>query len=423
MAIGKLNALAVSRASKPGNYGDGGGLVLQVRENSKSWVYRYTISGKTREMGLGPLHTIGLADARTAATENRKLVLEGIDPIEARNAKKRAAEAERAKAISFEECARQYIIMNSPAWRSSKHAAQWTATLTTYAYPVIGKLAVGDVDTAHIVKIIEPIWAVKNETASRVRGRIESILDWARVRGFRAGDNPARWKGYLDQVLPQRSKVRKVKHYPSLPFNQLPAFIVALRQMEGVAPLALEFLILTATRSSETIKAPRSELDIKAKVWNIAGHRMKGDIPHRVPLCGRAIEIIEQAAKIAPESQFIFAGAKKDRPLSNAALEAVIDRMNGESDPPTWADENGDAIVPHGFRASLSTWCAEVTAFPPMVTEMALSHAVGSEVIAAYRRKDLFAKRIKLMDAWAGMITAPPKVSDAKIVNFRAAQS
>lgn len=272
---GRLTALKVSRARLPGMYADGGGLYLQVTEGGASWIYRYMLAGRAREMGLGPLALFCLSEARAKALDAGRLRHEGIDPIEARRAVRAQGRLEAAKAVTFKQCAESYINAHRAGWRNAKHAAQWEATLATYAEPVIGALPVQTIDTALVLKVIEPLWAVKPETASRLRGRVESILDWATVRGYRTGENPARWRGHLDKLLPARSKVRKVKHHAALPYAELPGFMVVLREHKGIAARALEFTILTATRTGETLGVRWDEIDQAGKVWTIPAERMK----------------------------------------------------------------------------------------------------------------------------------------------------
>jgi integrase len=390
---GRLTALKVERAKAPGMYADGGGLYLQVTEGGASWIYRYMLVGRPREMGLGPLALFGLSEARAKALDARRLCHEGIDPIDARRAIRAKARLDAAKAVTFMECADSYIKAQRAGWRNGKHAAQWEATLATYAKPVIGALPVQAIDTALVLKVLEPIWTAKPETAGRVRGRIESILDWAKVRGYRAGENPARWRGHLDKLLPARAKVRKVEHHAALPYAELPAFLVALREQEGIAARALEFTILTAARTGETIAATWDEINWTDKVWIIRAERMKAGKEHRVPLCDRALAILREmnpADDVAGE-QFVFPGSKAGRPLSNMAFLMLLRRMG-----------RGD-LTAHGFRSSFRDWAAERTNFPSEAAEMALAHVVGSKVEAAYRRGDMFEKRRRLMDAWGDL--------------------
>ncbi len=393
--IGKLTALAVAQAKRRGYYGDGGGLFLQVSATgSKSWVFRFKEAGRLREMGLGPTHTIGLADARQRAQECRKARLDGKDPIEMRRAERSTAKLDAAKAMSFRACADRYIASHKAGWRNAKHAAQWTATLETYVYPSFGALPVQGVDVGLVMKAIEPIWATKPETAGRVRGRIEAILDWASARGYRQGENPARWRGHLENLLPKRSKVRRVEHHAALPYPEIAAFMSELRQQEGVAARALEFAILTAARTGEVIGARWDEFNLAEHLWTIPADRMKAGKEHRVPLSDAALAIVEQMATIR-SGDFVFPGGRANRPLSNMAFLMLLRRIG-----------RGD-LTAHGFRSSFRDWAAERTSFPAEVAEMALAHAVADKVEAAYRRGDLFQKRRQLADAWAKFCAAP----------------
>jgi integrase len=404
--VGKLTALKVAREKKPGLYGDGGGLYLQVADRgSRSWIFRYWIAerdpatgeivrdpttnkvcGRAREMGLGSCITVSLAEARGRALECRKLREKEIDPIDAREAAKRQAALERAKALKFKDAAATYMAAHRVAWKNDKHAAQWVSTLQTYAYPVLGAVSVHSIETALIMKVIEPMWAEKPETANRLRGRIESILDWATVRGYREGENPARWRGHLDKLLPSRAKVRKTQHHSALAYAELPAFMAFLGQQEGVAARALEFTILTAARTSETIGARRSEFNPREKLWTISAERMKAGKEHRVPLSYRALELI--VTMVTGDNEFVFPGGRPGQPLSNMAMLKLLERMG-----------RGDLTV-HGFRSTFRDWAAEKTKFANEVAEMTLAHAVADKVEAAYRRGDLFEKRRALMNAW-----------------------
>src|SRR4051812_28453325 len=293
--IGRLSGLAVTRATKPGLYADGGGLYLRVGPTgAKSWGFRFRADGKRRDMGLGPLHAVTLAAAREKAAACRTDRFDGRDPLEARQARKLSEKLTASKAVSFRQCAMAYIDAHRPGWKNEKHAAQWGSTLKSYAYPVFGDLPVQAIDTALVMKTLEPIWRTKTETASRLRGRIESVLDWATVRQFRQGDNPARWRGHLDHLLPKRAKVQKVQHHPALPYTEIGAFMKSLRSQEGHAARALEFLILTAGRTSEVIGARWNEIDLVEKVWIVPAARMKAGKEHRVPLSAPAIKLIQE---------------------------------------------------------------------------------------------------------------------------------
>ncbi len=346
--IDRLTALKIARVSRVGYYADGGGLYLQVTcwngRFAKSWLFRFTHNGKRREMGLGSCATLGLADARERAKRCRQSLLDGVDPIEARRAEKAKAAAQATKAMTFRVCAEKCIASHRAGWKNAKHAAQWTATLETYAFPKIGHMPAQAIDTNAICEVLEPIWAAKPETASRVRGRIEFILDWAKIRGFRTGDNPARWRGHLDKLFPARSRVRKVKHHAALPYAELPAFMERLRDENGTAARALEFLILTIARTTEVLEVEPSE--IKDSVWIVPEGRMKASKEHRVPLSSAAQAIIAEMASIH-SGKYIFPGQKKDQPLSNMALLNLLERM-GFPD-----------LTAHGFRSTFKDWAAE----------------------------------------------------------------
>jgi integrase len=417
---GRLTALKVSRvAGKPGLYADGGGLYLQITNGGASWVYRYMLKGKAREMGLGPLALYGLAEARAKALDARRLRHQGIDPIDARRVTNAQDRLSEARAITFRQCADTYIKAHRAGWRNPKHAAQWTTTLATYAEPIIGTLPVQAIDTALVMTVleqplqakegIEPLWTARPETASRLRGRIESILDWAKVRGYRDRENPARWRGHLDKLLPARGKVRRVKHHAALPHGELSTFMAALRAQEGIAARTLEFAILTAARTGEVIGCPWGELDLREKVWIIPAARMKAGKEHRVPLSERAIEILEELAKVSDTktTAYVFPGNKRDRPLSNMALLMLLRRMG-----------RGD-LTAHGFRSTFRDWAAELTNFPSEVAEMALAHTVSSKVEQAYRRGDLFERRRRLMAAWATFCATPAETRRGSVTKLR----
>jgi integrase len=420
--LGKLTALKVERAKEPGMYADGGGLYLRVTEDgTKNWVYRFMLNGRPRWMGLGPLALYGLQEARGKALDARRLRHEGIDPIDTRRAARLRERLEAAKAMTFQQCAESYIASHRVGWRNEKHKAQWSATLATYAYPLIGALPVQSIDTGLVCKALEPIWTAKPETAGRVRGRIEAILDWAKVRDYRAGENPARWRGHLDKLFPAQSKVRKVKHHPALPYAELPAFLAELREQEGISARALEYTILTAARTNETIGAKWPEIDLQARVWTIKPERMKADRRHRVPLSAPAVALVKRMTDVR-DGDHIFPG-DRGAGLSNMAMLELVRGMNerrirnGQS---IWLDpEQGKPIVPHGFRSTFRDWAADRTNFPPEVVEMALAHAVEDETEAAYRRGDLFEKRRRLMAAWADYCAKAP--SEGAVVPLRGA--
>jgi integrase len=358
-------------------------------------------------MGLGSYITVSLAEARDRALECRKLREKDIDPIDAREEARRQAAIERVKSLKFKDAATAYMAAHRVAWKNDKHAAQWTATLKTYAYPVIGDLPLHLIDTTLVMKVIEPIWSTKPETASRVRGRMESVLAWATVRGYRRGDNPARWHGHLEKLLPARSKVRKTEHHRALAYAELPAFLVKLREQEGVAARALEFTILTAARTGEVIGATLREIDRRNKTWTVPADRMKADREHRVPMSDRALAILDQINRADDgKDEFVFPGGHIDKPLSNMAMLKVVERMNRSG------------LTVHGFRSTFRDWAAERTNFPSEVVEMALAHTVDDKTEAAYRRGDLFDKRCRLMDAWSEYCRMPDATDNVIPLQF-----
>ena len=393
MKTGKLTARAIQQAKRRGYYNDGGGLYLRVAEGgSKSWVFRFKAGARLREMGWGSVATLSLQEAREKARECRKLRLDGIDPIEQRKATRTSATLGATKVMKFKEAAEAYVATHRDSWKNEKHRNQWLSTVATYAYPTLGALPVQTIDVELVLKVLQPIWKVKTETASRLRGRIENILAWATVRKYRQGENPARWRGHLDQLLPRPGKLQNIEHHAALPYAAINAFMAELRQIGGAAAQALEFTILTATRTSEVLGAKWQEIDLSERVWTIPAERMKAGREHRVPLSDRAFAIIEERQR-ARESDFVFAGGKTGRPLSNMAMMMLLRRMG-----------RGDLTV-HGFRSSFRDWGSETTNFPRDVCEMALAHTIDSRVEAAYRRGDLFRKRRQLMEAWARYCT------------------
>jgi integrase len=402
--IGKLSALAVARAKQPGLYHDGSGLYLQVTPSGgKSWLFRFTLNGRSRGMGLGPLEVVPLAEARIQAAACRRLLWENVDPIEARKARRVAAQLDAANAMTFRECAEAYIAAHRDGWRNAKHAGQWVSTLATYAHPVFGSLPVQQVDVPLVMRVLGPIWSTRGETASRVRGRIEVVLDWATTRGYRRGENPARWKGHLENLLPRRSKRRRVKHHPALPYRELGAFMLDLRAQESIGARALEFTILTAARTGEVTGARIDELDSASQIWTVPAGRTKGEREHRIPLSESASAIVQHLSPFADPrmpSGFLFPGINAGKPLSANAMRMVLVRMG-----------RGDITV-HGFRSTFRDWCAEQTSYPREVAEMALAHAVESKVEGAYRRGDLLEKRRRLMDDWARFCAMPAPAAE-----------
>jgi integrase len=410
---GKLSARTVATTIKPGLYGDGGGLYLQVgASGGKSWLFRFMLAGKARAMGLGALAEVSLAEAREAAAEARKLAKAGTDPIEQRDAQRegarQAAALVAAKAMTFQQCADAYIKAHAAGWRNEKHRMQWPNTLRDYVYPVFGELPVDAIDLPLVLKVLEPIWNEKTETATRVRGRIEAILDWATVRGYRQGENPARWRGQLSHLLAKPSKVAVVEHHAALPYIDMGSFMAKLRGRDAIAARALEFAILTAARTGEVIGATWAEFDMDAAVWTVPAGRMKAGREHRVPLSEPALAILRAMAEHG-KGAFVFPGGRPGKALSNMGMGMLLRRM-----------ERGD-ITAHGFRSTFRDWAAERTAYPGEVVEMALAHAVGNKVEAAYRRGDLFEKRRRLMDEWANYCGTLP-AEGAKVVPLRMAR-
>jgi integrase len=395
---------------------DGNGLYLQATRSSaggvnRNWVFRYQLDGRRRDMGLGSLHDVGLAAARERAKELReRIVLDEIDPLEAREeerAERRAraqmARAEDAKAQTFSQCVDKYLAVHGDKWRNSKHAAQWRATLGTYAYPIIGDLNVADVDEAHLVRVLQPIWKKIPETARRVRGRIEAVLGYATVSKFRGGDNPARWRNHLETLLGGTQKA--VEHHAALPFIEAPPFMVELRGRKSLSASALEFLILTAARTSEVIGARWSEIDFRNKTWTVPKERMKAKVAHRVPLTARAVQILKG---LEHRSDFVFGSVVTGKPLSNMALLELLRGVR-------------PGVTTHGFRSSFRDWAAECTSFARDVVEMALAHTISDRVEAAYRRGDLFQKRRKLMEQWERFLAKPIPAEGNNVVRIKRA--
>jgi integrase len=401
-----LTTKRVAKLTEAGRYGDGHGLYLQVTPAGvRSWLLRYERAGRERWMGLGPLHTFTLDEARARARQARQQLADGIDPLDARKAERAERALDAAKAMTFADAARQYFDQHEGKWKNRKHRAQFLATLRDYALPVLGRLPVAAIDTGLVLRCIEPIWQSKTETASRVRGRIEAILDWATVRGYRAGDNPARWNGHLGEVLPARGQIKKIQHHPALPFAEVPHFITQLAGREGMGARALEFLILTAARSGEASGAKWSEIDLEAKAWTVPASRMKGGREHRVPLSDRALEILRALPR---EADFVFAGERRGTAVAGTAMANLLGRM-GRRD-----------VTVHGFRSAFRDWAAETTGYPNHVIEMALAHAIGDKVEASYRRGDLLAKRARLMADWAKYCITRPADAAGSVVPIRA---
>jgi integrase len=397
-----LTTKRIARLSEPGKYLDAHGLYLQVNDNGKkSWLFRYERSGRERAAGLGPIHTVSLKEARERARKARLQLLDGIDPIDAKRAERNAQALAKAQEMTFGQCVVQYLEAHDAAWGSRKHAAQWRMTLTEYCKP-ISNLPVKDIDTDLVLRVLTPLWKTRTPTAKKLRGRIEHVLAWAKGRGLRTGENPARWSGHLDEMLAAPGKVARVRHHPALPYADLPAFMSELREREGIAARALEFAILTAARTGEIIGATWNEIDLTAKVWAIGAERMKAGREHRVPLNDRAMKILQSLPREGGNVH-LFVGAKKGRSISTMAMSDCLRTLR-------------DGFTVHGFRSSFRDWAAEQTNFPHEVAEMALAHSIASGVEKAYRRGDLFEKRRKLMDQWARYCATKPVDDDAKIV-------
>ena len=417
-----LTPLQVKNA-KPGRHADGEGLHLLVkRSGAQSWVYRFMLKGKARDIGLSRCpealallqktggDNLTLAQARDVALIYRmKVKLEGIDPLtEREDAEKAAAaakQAEKAAAVTFKEMAEQFLSMNEANWRNAKHRQQWRNTLNTYAYPVLGSMRVGDIETLHVLQVLEPIWTSKSETAGRIRGRIEAILDAAKVRGYRSGENPARWRGHLAQLLPARTKLSR-GHHRAAPYDEVPSILAALRSHSAVGALALEFTILTAARTGEAIGATWEEIDFQKGVWTIPAHRMKAGREHRVPLSDQALTILHSVEELG--KTHIFPG-QRGGPISGMTMLMLLRRMLTD-------------VTVHGFRSSFRDWAAECTGYSHEVCEMALAHTIGNKAEAAYRRGDLFEKRRRLMADWA-TYCAEGQTAQSDVVPIRGALS
>ncbi len=403
--ISRLSAISVPN-KKPGYHADGANLYLRVapKGGGRGWIFRFAMGGRTRDMGLGSYPEISLATARELAGRFRGLVKEGIDPVERRRIERAGQRVAAAKNLTFDECAREYIKEHEPSWRNAKHRAQWTSTLKRYASPVFGKLPASAIDVEFVLKALKPIWTTKPETASRVRGRIEAVLDWARVHGHRSGENPARWKGNLKDAFPAHSSLRAVKHHAALPYPEIGSFMAALRERDEIAAHALEFTILTVARTTETIGAPWDEIDFGAKVWKVPAARMKASREHRVPLSPPALTLLERMRAIR-DREFIFPGLKAGQPLSGMAMLMALRRMGR------------DDLTVHGFRSTFRDWAAERTNYAREVVEMALAHRIGDQTEAAYWRGDLFEKRRRLMAEWAKFCSRAPVIADVVMLH------
>ncbi len=395
-SVHKLTATFVRQTKKIGMHADGAGLFLQVTrgvsgEIKRSWLVRVRLpGGHTREMGLGPATGDNLSDARDKARDARDLADEGIDPIVDRDMRRRQQAEEAARSITFRKAAETYIETHEASWRNAKHRQQWRNTLATYAYPVLGDLPVQSIDVDLVTKVLDPIWRTKTETASRLRGRIETVIDWAIVRGFREGDNPARWKGYLQRALPARSKIHQVRHQNALAYAELPAFMRVLRADTSIGARALEFAILTAARTNEALGATWDEVDLVREVWTVPAVRMKGGREHRVPLSPRASKLLVEMEDLAlaRDDNLVFPGQRGGQPLSSMALLMLLRRLKRND------------VTTHGFRSTLRDWAAEETVFPREIAEAALAHVSGDKVERAYQRGDYLERRRQLMIEW-----------------------
>jgi len=406
----KLSALMVRTSKRPGKYPDGGNLYLQVAESTrvsgetaitKSWLFRYSRFGKDTWLGLGPYPDVSLKEARELALEERRKKRAGIDPLSDKRARLGVARAEHDNMMTFADCAIAYVDAHEPAWSNPKHVEQWRNTLKNIAGPVFGHMPVSEIETPHVLRCLEPIWTTKTETASRVRGRIESVLDWATVRKLRQGDNPARWKGHLNQLLPKPSMVAKIVHHAALPYDDIAAFMPEVRKHPGNSARALEFAILTAGRTSEILFAEWQEIDSESNIWIIPAEKMKAKREHRVPLSQEALGVL---ALVKDQKQrYIFPGPKNGSYMSNNSMLALLKRMKRTD------------ITVHGFRSTFRDWAAETTHHPSDVAEMALAHTLRDKTEAAYRRGDLFEKRKLLMNDW-GSYCIPP--SQANVISL-----
>jgi integrase len=384
--LSRLTALKVARAKKPGFYADGGSLYLRVAPGgSKQWVFRYITNGRLHDMGLGPVHTLTLAEARERATEARKLRLDGIDPLTHKRARMAVLRAADARAMTFQQCAEGFIRDNEREWSNAKHRQGWKSTLQRYVYPVLGALPVEAIDTPLVLRVIKPLWARVPATAKRVLGRIENVLGWATVHHYRRGDNPARWDGLIEHALPSRPKA---EHHAALPYAEIGAFMSRLRANTSVVARCLEFIILTGVRLSEALHATWDEVDLANRLWIIPAARMKTNKEHKVPLSSAALVVLKGMREIR-RSDYIFSGEREGRPIGKNMATCLAKEVAGRD------------ITLHGFRSTFRDWAAERTTFPREVAEMALAHTIPDAVEAAYRRGDLFEKRRKLMEAWA----------------------
>ena len=403
----ELSAVEVRRLKTSGLHAVGGvaGLYLRVKDSgAKSWALRMVIGNRRREVGLGGYPTVTLEMARASARETRELVRQGMDPIEAKQERRQALISAHAKRLTFKEAVHAFLKSKSLEFKNHKHAKQWQSTLDTYAVPVIGALPVGQIELAHVVSVLEPIWEEKTETASRLRGRIEAVLAWATVGGYRKGDNPARWRGNLEHVLPKPTKIRRVRHHKALPWTEVGSFMADLRERRGIAARALEFAILTAARSGEVRLATWDEVDLDQEIWCIPAERMKLERPHRVPLSPPALRLLK-ALPVHQASKYVFA-APRGGPLSDMALSALTRRMKVDA-------------VPHGFRSTFKDWARSSTSYADEVSELALAHVGSDATRAAYARDELLPKRARLMRDWAKYCDKVQTTADVSPIGAR----
>lgn len=397
-------------ARKPiGLHHDGAGLYLQVKNGGRSWVLRYMRNAKARHMGLGPIADVSLAKARRKAAEYRSLLHDGGDPIEVRKASKEAARVSAAKNVTFKQCAERYVEALKSGWRNAKHAKQWLSTLETYAFPLLGALPVQAIDTALVMKVLQPIWAEKTETATRVRQRIEAVLNWATTRGFRKGENPARWRGHLDSLLPKASKVHKTTHFEAMPYDDLPPFFADISKRKTVSARALAFTVLTAARSGETRNATLQEIDFKKAIWTVPPERTKSGREHRVPLAKEALAVLRGLPHLRDDDRgaLLFPNAE-NRALSDTAMRKYLQE-----------DMKRPGLTVHGFRSTFRVWAAERTNVPREIAEAALGHVIGDRTEAAYLRSDFFDRRQKLMEMWGKFCASDATLAGKKVVPFR----
>ena len=402
--INKLSDRGVKAEKEQGRYADGNGLYLQVsKSGSKSWLYRFMLDGKAREMGLGSIAILPLTEARKKALDCKKLLREGVDPIMERHKRLAMEKADNQEIPSFKKCTKEYLKAHSAGW-SKRHADTWIKSIKLYAYSTLGSMPINTIERSHIIRVLDPIWREKTETANKLRGRIERVLDWATVQDYRKGDNPARWQGYLDKLLPKPSDIHKVKHFAALPYQKINGFMDKLRQREATSALALRLIILTATRSGEVRNAVWSEFDLEKGNWTIPAERMKAEKEHIIPLCPEAISIIKDLPHLAGNN-YLFTSPKSGKALSDVVFKKLMERM-GITD-----------ITTHGFRSTFRDWAAEQTDFPREVIENALAHQLKDKAEAAYFRSNLLDKRRELMNKW-GDYTKLPQIKDGKIVHL-----